>query len=269
MPTWTNVSVTAAADVYDLVVDALWAHSPAAVSEHEVRDGMQLVAGFDNRADAERAAAALADHDPVVHDATDDAESAIDVWRDEVEPARAAEFTIRLPRHDPDPDPDRIDLVIEPDLTFGFGHATTLLALELLSGAEVIATSVVDIGCGSGILSIAAAKLGARPVAVDIDPDAVAATVANAAANRVEFEARVGSAADVEPADVVVANMTAGTLIDLASDLDHASHDGHALLLSGILVEREDDVLAAFPTWRVHTRLERDPWIALHLTRRP
>jgi ribosomal protein L11 methyltransferase len=146
-------------------------------------------------------------------------------------------------------------VVIDPGRAFGTGaHPTTRLCLELL--AELERGSLLDVGSGSGVLGIAAAKLGYRPVtAIDVDPQAVEATRANAAANEAEVEARVADAAvaALPETDLVVANIT----LEAVERLGPRLRARHAVT-SGYLVS-EQPALAGF---RIVERRERDGWAA-------
>ncbi len=164
-----------------------------------------------------------------------------------------------------------LTLVLDPGRAFGTGHhATTALCLELLDELDlaggVQGRRLADVGCGSGILAIAAAARGGQVQAVDIDPDAVQVTRENAAANGVELTTRVGSAAQVEgPVDIVVANLLSDVVRDLAVALvDLAARE---LVVSGITEQRRDDVLAALTAAgaEVVEVRERDGWIAARL----
>jgi ribosomal protein L11 methyltransferase len=129
--------------------------------------------------------------------------------------------------------------------------------------------TVLDVGCGSGVLSIVAAKLGAPYVeAIDISAAAVEATAANAARNGVAgvVTADTRGLADVGgPFDVVLANLLAPIIVELAADLRRVTAPGGALVVSGILAERHDHVLAALAPMVVVDAATRGPWAALLL----
>jgi ribosomal protein L11 methyltransferase len=139
---------------------------------------------------------------------------------------------------------------LDPGLAFGTGtHATTALCLDWLDSLDLAGRRVIDVGCGSGILAIAALKLGAAgAVAIDHDPQALLATRENAARNGVADRLTVlgSDAPPPAPADVVVANILAGTLIELAPQIEAMVRPGGLLALSGILAEQVADVAAAY-----------------------
>jgi len=139
---------------------------------------------------------------------------------------------------------------LDPGLAFGTGtHATTALCLDWLDSLDLAGRRVIDVGCGSGILAIAARKLGAAgAVAIDHDPQALLATRENAARNGVADRLTVlgADAPPPAPADVVVANILAGTLIELAPQIEAMVRPGGLLALSGILAEQVADVAAAY-----------------------
>lgn len=171
------------------------------------------------------------------------------------------------------------EIVIDPAQAFGTGaHATTHLCLRLLldiATAERARKAVIDVGTGSGVLAIAAVKLGYEPVlALDNDRESVLATAANAVANDVEIETRLFDLRrerlpeiDGTPVPIVLANLLKPLLIDLAAAID--SPPQH-LIASGLLREQADEVAEAFARrlgLRERARRERGEWAALWLTR--
>jgi ribosomal protein L11 methyltransferase len=162
---------------------------------------------------------------------------------------------------------------LDPGLAFGTGtHPTTALCLEWLDGAELADTTVIDFGCGSGVLAIAALKLGAKhAVAVDIDPQAIIATVANAERNGVSDRliAAPVDEAELSSADVVLANILAEPLQQLAEQLARlVRKDGH-IVLSGLLSSQAQRLATLYATWFDMAAVStRDNWARLAGTRR-
>jgi len=155
-----------------------------------------------------------------------------------------------------DSEPDRSNAVIvrlDPGLAFGTGtHATTAMCLEWLDAIDLQGRTVLDYGCGSGVLAIAALKLGCKQAhAMDIDVQAVTATRENAAQNGVQDRLTV-SAPEREidgQFDVVLANILAGPLVELAGSISARVRSGGQLALSGILSEQAPEVLEAYAPW--------------------
>lgn len=157
----------------------------------------------------------------------------------------------------------RVAVRIDPGLAFGTGsHASTRLALGFLEKVIQSGESVLDYGCGSGILAIAAARLGAAHVdAVDIDPQAVETTRENARLNNVRLRAAAPEAITPERYDLVVANILAQPLIVLAPLL---ATRGRRIALSGILEEQGAEVAAAYAPWiRLAAHASADGWVLL------
>ena len=166
------------------------------------------------------------------------------------------------------PAPGRIAVRIDPGLAFGTGsHPTTKLVLSFLDRLIGGGERVLDYGCGSGILAIAAAKLGAVQVdAVDLDPEAVATARANAAANAVALRAELPDALPAADYDIVVSNILAQPLIVLAPLL--APRGAH-LALSGILESQADEVARAYQPWvALSVTAREDGWVLLSGSRR-
>lgn len=172
------------------------------------------------------------------------------------------------------PDPAAVNLRLDPGLAFGTGeHPTTALCLEWLADQPLAGARVLDYGCGSGILAIAACLLGAaRASAVDIDPQALAATRANARHNAIaDARLAVGEPETLSAAghDVILANILANPLIELAPRLAALAAPGARLCLSGILAEQAAAVAAAYRPWfELAPPLLRESWARLTGTRR-
>lgn len=148
---------------------------------------------------------------------------------------------------------DAVVVRLDPGMAFGTGtHATTALCLEWLDGLSLEGRTILDYGCGSGVLAIAALLLGAESAtAVDIDPQALAASRANAQRNDVSgrLETVSGDGAINGSFDVVVANILAVPLVEAADRIASRVKSGCLLALSGILSEQVDDVIEAYSTW--------------------
>lgn len=196
-------------------------------------------------------------------------------WKSTIAPVRAGS-TVIVPTwlagtHTPRE--GDLTLVLDPGRAFGSGHhATTTLCLELLESIHddtgLAGCRVADVGCGTGVLAIAAAARGARVEAVDIDPVAVRVTRENAARNDVRLTARTGSVDVLDvPADVVVANLVSDVIIALTDELLAATAGD--LVVSGISRERGDEVLRTLQDagGELVERRERDVWVAARLRR--
>jgi ribosomal protein L11 methyltransferase len=189
-------------------------------------------------------------------------------WLRDFHPLRFGSRLWICPRHQSVADPQAIVVQLDPGLAFGTGtHPTTAMCLEWLDAADVQDQEVVDYGCGSGVLAIAALKLGARRAyAFDIDPQALLATGENAADNGVAERLTICGSAQELPngCAVLLANILAGVLVSLRGELAQTLRPGGRLVLSGILAEQEPEVATAFRQWSDMSRFaQREGWICL------
>ena len=194
-------------------------------------------------------------------------------WLKDFKPMRFGQRLWVCPGGLPAGAPDAIRIELDPGLAFGTGtHPTTALCLEWVDAQDLAGLAVVDYGCGSGILAIAAAKLGAGSVlAMDIDPQALIATHENAERNGVA--GRVVVTGDPQlaagSADVLLANILAGPLVELAPRFARAVRPGGHVALSGLLLEQADTVTSAYRPWfDIATATTRDGWALLAGRRR-
>jgi ribosomal protein L11 methyltransferase len=168
-------------------------------------------------------------------------------------------------------DPDAVVVRLDPGLAFGTGtHPTTALCLQILESLPVQGRSIIDYGCGSGILAIAALKLGAsHVVAVDIDEQALMATRENSIRNQVSDRVSVQNIGPaLQPAFCVMANILAGPLVELKPVLTAACETGGYLLLSGLLKQQAYEVKAAYADGFDMVQVsERDDWCCIYARR--
>jgi ribosomal protein L11 methyltransferase len=192
----------------------------------------------------------------------------LETWKAHFEPIRVGPFFIRPTWSDAVA--AETTIVLDPGMAFGTGlHPTTRQCLEALGERNLEGRSVLDVGTGSGILAIAAAKRDARPVvAVDTDPVAVRAATENAARNDVRVDVRAGSAAEVEGTyEFVLANLDADALVGIARDLRARVATGGTLIAAGIVAEKEQEVTSAFAAVGLTPigRDQQDDWVRLDL----
>ena len=194
------------------------------------------------------------------------------VWMDDFAPIQMGPRLWVCPSWAEPPDEALVNVMLDPGLAFGTGtHATTAMCLGALDAAMSGGESVVDFGCGSGILAIAALKLGAsEALGVDNDPQALAASRDNAARNKIsadQFDAvmpedgRLSAWSNV--ANVVVANILAGPLLSLAQELIQLMAPGGRLLLTGVLEEQAAELIEHYAHVGLEVTDRRDGWVLL------
>jgi ribosomal protein L11 methyltransferase len=189
-------------------------------------------------------------------------------WMDNFHPMKFGERLWICPSWLDVPDPTAVNIMLDPGLAFGTGtHPTTALCLQWLDQLDLSGKTVVDFGCGSGILAIAALKLGAkRVIGIDIDPQAIQASLANAQRNGVEDKLELYLPKDQPQleADVVVANILAGPLRQLAPVITAYARSGADIALSGIL---EPQAQSLCDVYQLNCQLDpvalKDEWIRI------
>jgi len=192
------------------------------------------------------------------------------VWMERFKPMRFGRKLWIVPSGMEEPDDERaVVLRLDPGLAFGTGtHPTTALCLQWIAGGDFAGRTVVDYGCGSGILGIACALKGAgRVVCVDNDPQALEATADNAVRNGISQSVvcQTPEEFDAIGADVLLANILAGPLVDLAPRLMGSLRPGGHIVLSGILEEQAEEVARAYrDSCGEMDRRELEGWVRLH-----
>jgi ribosomal protein L11 methyltransferase len=240
--------------------------SPAPLWQHS-----RVIALFDKDADIAFIAAAAAgeaglDAVPPFEISEVTEQNWVQLTQSQFEPIRVSQRLWIVPSWHAAPDPDAVNLVLDPGMAFGTGsHPTTRLCLEWLCGSMHAGDSVLDYGCGSGILAIAAARLGAgRVVGVDIDDNALTAAAANAASNGVTLQLLHPNQPIGTQFDIVVANILANPLCVLAPLLASLTRPGGRVALSGILRTQTEQVQAAYrPAFELQAGTEREGWVLL------
>jgi ribosomal protein L11 methyltransferase len=200
------------------------------------------------------------------------------VWMDRFQPMRFGKRLWICPSWTPPPEPEAVNILLDPGLAFGTGtHPTTALCLEWLEQQDLHGKLVVDYGCGSGVLAIAAALLGAKAVvAVDHDPQAILASETNRDINKLDasrlsvcLPENFPPDTSLPPADVVLANILAGPLEELAPSFASMMRPGADLVLSGILPDQATSLHSHYQRWfEMSSPSQRDGWTRLCGTRR-
>ncbi len=228
---------------------------------------------FSDAAERDRAAIAIADALP--HLNVERVDLPDDDWaarsQHSLTAIDAGAFIVAPPWDLPAPVAGKTIIFIEPSMGFGTGHhATTRMCLRLLSTLDVTDETVLDLGTGSGVLSMAAALCGARTVVgIDVDADAIQSAEASARLNTlpdtITFQVADFRHTPPAPASIVLANLTGGMLTSRAASIAALVRPHGQLILSGIDPTEVDRVLAAFASFTERQRLSEDNWMALHL----
>lgn len=190
-------------------------------------------------------------------------------WMDSYHPIQFGKRLWVCPSWREVPDENGVNLILDPGLAFGTGtHPTTALCLEWLDSIDCQDKSIIDYGCGSGILGIAGLLLGANNmVGIDIDPQAVEATQANAERNNItpdRYEVKLPPYEGDLQADVVVANILAGPLAELSGTISKLVKQGGMLALSGILESQAHTVVEAYKPWfKIESVVEKEEWVRI------
>lgn len=190
-------------------------------------------------------------------------------WMDQFQPMQFGERLWIVPSWTKPPEPEAVNLMLDPGMAFGTGtHATTALCLQWLDAHSPQGLSVIDYGCGSGVLGIAALLLGCDSMCgIDIDPQALIATHQNAEQNGIskhQYRVFLPAQAPHESADMVLANILAGPLMSLADDISSRVKPGGKLVLSGILSSQAQNVIDAYAQdFNFEPIAEQDGWVRL------
>jgi ribosomal protein L11 methyltransferase len=274
----------------DFAEEILLAHGAQSVTQMDAADDPVLepapgeaplwprtrtVGLFDEAQDLAPAIAALRDTLPdgagaIVTTADLEDQEWVRIWLRDWQPLRFGERLWVSPRAKLDEitQPGAVVVALDPGLAFGTGtHPSTALCLDWLAGADLAGKTMLDYGCGSGLLAVAALKLGAaHATAVDIDPQALLATRENAAVNGVQDRIEAVAASNYAQGtyDVVLANILAGPLTQLAPRLTAATRPGGALVLAGLLRAHAPEVQRAYAAaFDFRPVAEREGWVRL------
>ncbi len=267
---WLQLRINTTSEHADAIGDMLSANGSQAVTYVDAKDtpmyepkpgevllwpDTQVVGLFEADADMKRILGRLAKAKVLGPDFTYKLEPLEDKdwereWMDNFHPMQFGERLWICPSWRDVPDPNAVNVMLDPGLAFGTGtHPTTALCLRWLDGIDMADKTVVDFGCGSGILALAALKLGAkRVIGIDIDPQALQATQENARRNGVEdrLDVFLPENQPTLEADVVVANILSGPLLELREVITGYCKSDGLLVLSGILAEQVETIESAY-----------------------
>jgi ribosomal protein L11 methyltransferase len=264
---WVLTDLRMPSELAEIVSDALWAGGVAAIEEIEAEGFVVLRTSVDPGI----VELVLASHPGVIAEQTSFSRTVADTWREHAAPSRVTDALWLVPAWS-QPLPGTTALMIEPFDTFGLGnHPTTLLALRAALDHAHGASRVVDVGTGSGVLAVAlSAVTGCRSTGTDIAPQSQAALRHNAELNGVGH--LVGWSASTAGLDdgagnLVVANILAPVLRDIAPELERVCAAGGTIVLSGMREEQVDGVVARFVSCRESSRTAEDGWAVSVLVR--
>jgi len=196
-------------------------------------------------------------------------------WMKHYQPIQCGERLWITPSWLEPPEPDAVNLMLDPGLAFGTGtHPTTFLCLQWLDSVDLTGKTVIDYGCGSGILGIAALLLGAEKViAVDNDPQALIAARDNTERNGLEREqllTYLPHETPTEQADIVVANILAAPLISLAPIISGLTKSGGELCMAGLIEHQQDDVREPYLSqFEFSPSCQKEEWVRLNAVKNP
>ena len=284
-PGWTRVVATCPSARADLVADVLWSFGPAAIEEQTNGSETVLLAGFVDAIASDAAAAAVRSLGGCKVDVVPVIDDGLDGWREWATVEQAEPFVLVPTWLDtPEIHPGQLLVRLDPGRTFGSGsHPTTravLMALATLVGPD---TTVLDVGCGSGVLAVGAALLGAAAVVgIDVDAESPSIVATNATTNGVADLVTASTdplstlAGRADRYDVVAANLLAPVIVELAADLQTVVAAGGTLILSGLLADRWQATVDPFidgssdgrPVWALDDVVLLDGWAAIVLRRR-
>jgi len=188
----------------------------------------------------------------------------IRAWMDQFKPMQFGERLWIVPSWTQPPEPNAVNLMLDPGMAFGTGtHPTTAQCLTWLDQHTPTNLSVIDYGCGSGVLALAASKLGAKTVSgTDIDPQAITASNQNAERNGADITFKLVKEFDSEPVDLLIANILAGPLKELAEEFDRLLKPGGTLVLSGLLTSQAEELQTHYKAFGItlNTSISQDEW---------
>jgi ribosomal protein L11 methyltransferase len=278
-PRYPYVHVDVDPEAVEEVSYLLWELGAQGVEERDAstlnksQGGVTLVASFADDAAAEAAVSELAPRTAQLVHVVGDA------WRDAYKQyfkvtQLGPRLVIRPSWEAYEPKAGEVVVTVDPGRAFGTGtHESTRLLMAALDQRVRGGEHVLDVGCGTGILAICALKLGARSaLCIDVDPDAVAVTLENAASNDVSAQVQAATTPVEDVASqypLVLANIQASVLVPLAGPIAARVAAGGTLMLSGILCGQEHEVQAAYPDFTLEASPTEGEWIALILTKRP